>query len=149
MGDHHHINKIMSPEIIEHYNKQTTEKLCNTCNRQLRGRTDKRFCNDACRNSYHNQLNGSSNNYVRQINHLLQRNRRILASLLPNNELKIKIAQIRLVELGYHFQYYTHEQIGKKGISYRFCYDYGYQLLGENDLLIVYQPSVESTIFAG
>jgi hypothetical protein len=126
-----------------------SQKCCLVCHRQLHGRADKRFCNDACRNIFHNQLNGSSNNYVRQINHLLQKNRRILASLIPGNAQKIKISQSQLVELGYHFQYYTHERTNNKGIASRFCYDYGYQPMGAGVLMIVYQPSVESTIFAG
>jgi hypothetical protein len=129
--------------------RDAKEKSCQTCGRHIRGRTDKRFCNDACRNSFHNQVNAVSNNYIRQINHLLQRNRRILASLIRGNAQKAKIEHKQLVELGYHFQYYTHERTNRKGNSYRFCYDYGYQLLSENVLMIVYQPSVESTIFAG
>jgi predicted nucleic acid-binding Zn ribbon protein len=129
--------------------RDAKEKSCQTCGRQIRGRTDKRFCNDACRNSFHNQVNAVSNNYIRQINHLLQKNRRILASLIPGNCQKAKIALAQLAELGYHFQYYTHERTNRKGNAYRFCYDYGYQLLSEDVLMIVYQPSVESTIFAG
>jgi hypothetical protein len=139
----------MESTFFEIKSQQELEKFCRTCSRQLRGRTDKRFCNDACRNSFHNQVNAVSNNYIRQINHLLQKNRRILASLIPSNAQKVKIALAQLVELGYHFQYYTHERTNRKGNSYRFCYDYGYQLLSENVLMIVYQPSVESTIFAG
>ncbi len=129
--------------------KEQQQKFCQTCNRQIRGRSDKRFCNDSCRNSYHNQLNGSSNNYIRQINHLLQKNRRILAALIPNKAQKVKITQKTLLERGYSFQYYTHERVNKRGRSYRFCYEYGYQQMGEDVLMIVYQPSDETTIFAG
>jgi len=86
---------------------------------------------------------------MRQINHRLQKNRQILASLIPNNAQKAKIDQERLVERGYHFQYCTHERVERKGSIYRFCYDYGYKQLASDLLMIVYQPSVESTIFAG
>uniref|UniRef100_UPI00374D4ADE DUF2116 family Zn-ribbon domain-containing protein n=2 Tax=Ferruginibacter sp. TaxID=1940288 RepID=UPI00374D4ADE len=61
-------------------------KKCLTCGKTIKGRTDKKFCDDYCRNGYNNQLKAGDNNYVRNINNALRKNRRILESLLPDNE---------------------------------------------------------------
>lgn len=121
---------------------------CKQCGRAVKGRTDKQFCNDGCRNQYHNLRNSCQNNYMRQVNHLLQKNRRILAGLFLGTAKTTTIAQEQLAEQGYQFRYCTHETKTQKGAA-RFCYEYGYLPLEGDVLLILHQPSVESTIFAG
>jgi len=123
-------------------------QACKHCGRAVKGRTDKQFCNDGCRNQYHNQRNSCQNNYMRQVNHLLQKNRRILAAIFVTASRSKTIAQEQLAEQGYQFRYCTHETKTKKGAA-RFCYEYGYLPLEGDVLLILHQPSVESTIFAG
>ena len=56
-------------------------KNCLACDKPVKGRTDKKFCDDFCRNKYNNQLKAGCNNYVRNINNALGKNRRILESL--------------------------------------------------------------------
>jgi len=46
----------------------TTERLCLDCGEAIRGRADKKFCNDQCRSNYNNQLNNDSHNLVRNTN---------------------------------------------------------------------------------
>ena len=41
------------------------EKQCLECGTAIRGRADKKFCSDQCRNQYNNTLNRDANNYVR------------------------------------------------------------------------------------
>ena len=57
-------------------------KLCLNCNKPVKGRTDKKFCDDYCRNNYNNQLKSNTINLVRNINNALGKNRRILENLL-------------------------------------------------------------------
>jgi hypothetical protein len=121
---------------------------CKQCGRIVKGRTDKQFCNDGCRNQYHNQRNSYQNNYIRQVNHLLQKNRRILAALFLGASKDKTIAQQQLADQGFQFRYCTHETNTQEGAA-RFCYEYGYLPLEGDVLLILHQPSVESTIFAG
>ena len=64
----------------------TNEKKCIECNKLLKGRADKKFCDDLCRNSYNNKLNSDTNGYVRNINNTLRKNRRILEETLPAAE---------------------------------------------------------------
>lgn len=123
-------------------------QACKQCGRSVKGRTDKQFCNDGCRNQYHNLRNSCQNNYMRQVNHLLQKNRRILAAFFLGTSKKKTIAQQQLADQGYQFRYCTHETNTQDGPA-KFCYEYGYLPLDGDVLLILHQPSDESTIFAG
>ena len=114
---------------------ETNTKTCLECNKILKGRVDKKFCDDLCRNSYNNKLNSDTNAYVRNINNLLRRNRRVLEEVLASEEM-VKVQKTKLIEKAFSFKYFTHTYTNKKGNVYFFCYEYGYLLL-EGDLLLV------------
>ncbi|MEY3426399.1 MAG: hypothetical protein RL679_1757, partial [Bacteroidota bacterium] len=61
-------------------------RTCNECNRALSGRKDQKFCGDHCRNTFNNRQNEDATNYVRRVNNILRKNRRILATLNPNGK---------------------------------------------------------------
>ena len=111
-------------------------KNCLACDKPVKGRTDKKFCDDLCRNKYNNHLKAGCNNYVRNINNALGKNRRILESLLPGQEEMGKVSKEKLLQEGFQFKYITHIYRNKKGTTYYFCYDHGYLLL-ENDWYLV------------
>ena len=100
------------------------EKACLECNAQIFGRVDKKFCSDQCRNAYNNKLNSDSNNYVRNTNNILRKNRRILSDLNPNG--KSKTHKSKLMEKGFDFNHFTSIYTTKAGTIYYFCYEYGY-----------------------
>ncbi|CAA9484679.1 MAG: hypothetical protein AVDCRST_MAG96-1193 [uncultured Segetibacter sp.] len=112
-------------------------KNCLECNKILKGRIDKKFCDDLCRNSYNNKLNSDSNAYVRNINNILRRNRRTLEETLPALDEMVKITKQKMLEKGFQFKYFTHTYTNKKGNIYYFCYEYGYLLLEGDWLLVV------------
>ncbi len=116
---------------------ETTERKCIECNKTLKGRVDKKFCDDFCRNSYNNKLNSDTNSYVRNINNALRKNRRILEETLPAAEEMTKITRSKMLEKGFQFKYFTHTYTNKKGNMYYFCYEYGYLLLEGDWILIV------------
>ena len=64
------------------------KKRCLECTDEFIGRADKKFCCDGCRSSYNNKLNSDTTNFVRNINNILRKNRRILAELNPNGKSK-------------------------------------------------------------
>jgi len=99
-------------------------KTCLECGEEIRGRSDKKFCSDLCRNAFNNKLNSDSTNYVRNINNTLRKNRRILEGLIP--EETAKATKDKLLQKGFNFQYYTNTYTTKKGKAYYFCYEYGY-----------------------
>lgn len=116
---------------------ETQPGLCLTCNKVLKGRTDKKFCGDYCRNTYNNQLKATSNNLVRNINNALGKNRRILESFFAPKEDIAKTHKDKLIEKGFQFKYITHTYTNKKGNVYFFCYDIGYLLLDNGWYLLV------------
>ncbi|NJO24649.1 MAG: hypothetical protein HC867_00990 [Bacteroidia bacterium] len=113
-------------------------KTCLFCGKALKGGWTKKFCDDYCRNNYNNQQKAKSSysSYVRNINNSLLKNRRILESILPENEEMAKATHDKLVQKGFLFKYHTHTYANKKGQTYFFCYDYGYLPL-ENDWFLV------------
>ena len=112
-------------------------KTCNLCNKPLRGRTDKKYCSELCRNNYNNQLRAAGTNLMRNINHALARNRRILHEVFGESNTVIKTSKEELLMNGFQWRYFTHMEENRKGINYTFCYDYGYRVVNENCLLIV------------
>ena len=77
------------------------EKLCPECGRPVFGRIDKKFCSDACRNAFNNKANAASTNYMRNVNNILSKNRRILAELNPDG--KKKTHKDKLLKKGFDF----------------------------------------------
>lgn len=116
---------------------ETSEKKCIECTKPLKGRVDKKFCDDFCRNSYNNKLNSDTNGYVRNINNTLRKNRRLLEETLPATEEMMKITKSKMLEKGFQFKYFTHTYVNKKGNIYYFCYEYGYLMLEGDWLLVV------------
>jgi hypothetical protein len=114
-------------------------KTCQQCGRPVRGRIDKKFCDDYCRNTYNNKLKGMSNNLVRNINNALRKNYRILGNLLEDEAKGMtKTKKERLERLGFQFQYLTHSD--RKGDKqYHYVYDHGYLAMDNDWVLIIKQ----------
>jgi len=114
-------------------------KACLACGKPLKGRSDKKFCDDYCRNNYNNQqkAKGNYSSYVRNINNTLLKNRKILESILPENEETAKANKEKLQRLGFSFKFLTHSYTTKTGKTYFYCYDYGYLPLDNDWYLIV------------
>ena len=115
---------------------------CLNCDKALKGRTDKKFCDDYCRNAFNNQLKSAKNNMVRNINNALGKNRRILESVFKSGEEIAKTSKDKLLQKGFQFKYTTHTYTNKKGNVYFFCYDVGYLPL-ENDWYLVVRRKEE------
>ena len=112
-------------------------KYCLSCGEPIKGRSDKKFCNDYCRNNYNNQLKSATHSQVRIINNVLAKNRRILQTLLPDDKETVKTNREQLLLKSFSFMYITHTYTTKTGKTYFFCYDYGYLPLDNDWFLIV------------
>ena len=88
--------------------KQKEDKICMSCGKTVKGRSDKKFCDDYCRAAYNNDLKSAANNFIRNVNNALGKNRRILESLLPEGEPTAKTNKDKLIEKGFQFKYHTH-----------------------------------------
>tara|TARA_B100000963_G_C22616683_1_gene667698 strand:+ start:320 stop:613 length:294 start_codon:yes stop_codon:yes gene_type:complete len=89
-----------------------------------------------CRNSYNNKINKDANEYVRKVNVILRKNRRILSRLMDGKE-KSKSTKEELLLNGFNFYYYTNLYSTKKGKNYYFVYELGYLELDEEQFALV------------
>jgi hypothetical protein len=113
------------------------QRKCQECGDKLLGRKDQKFCSDQCRNTYNNRLNEDVNASVRRVNHILKKNRRILATLNPNG--KRTLDAITLAEEGFNFHYFTNMYTTQKGQVYFFCYEQGYSKIENEQYFLVHK----------
>jgi hypothetical protein len=115
----------------------TSTRTCTSCGEVLKGRIDKKFCDDYCRNNYNNEQKEKSGygKIVRTINSALLKNRKILQSFITDETAKTH--KDRLLAMGFQFNYTTHTYLTRSGKLYSYCYDYGYLPLGNDWYLIV------------
>jgi hypothetical protein len=112
------------------------DKTCLDCGEILRGRADKKFCDDQCRSNYNNKLKADDYKEVKKVNHILLKNRKILAELTPDG--KAKVTKAKLLKSEFNFNYHTHYYTTTKGATYIFCYEYGYLALEQDWFLLVH-----------
>ena len=117
------------------------QKLCLECETSIVGRVDKKFCSDSCRIAYNNKLNSDDINYMRNINNILRRNRRILRDLNPEG--KSRVYCDRMKALGFNFNYFTSSYVTKDGAQYFYCYEQGYLPLEKDLCLLVIKKIIE------
>ncbi|MDZ4714765.1 MAG: hypothetical protein SH819_04785 [Cytophagales bacterium] len=116
------------------------EKKCLECGTILLGRIDKKFCSDQCRSTHYNRNHAAASRYMRRVNNVLSRNRRILDSLNPGG--KIKVSASRLKEEGFDFRYHTGVCRTRDGGTYYYCYEQGYVPIAKNYFLLVIRNDV-------
>ena len=98
-------------------------KFCLACNKELIGRTDKKFCDAQCRSTYHNKNRPIHEITIQRTNSSLRKNRTLLAHFSPSGKTTVK--KEILLKSGYRFDVFTNMFTFKTG-TYYFCYDYGY-----------------------
>jgi hypothetical protein len=99
-------------------------KSCLECGDTIRGRSDKKFCGDQCRNTWNNRCSQEANSFMRGVNHILRKNRKILEDLNPD---ELTCVSRRLLNAkGFNFEFTTNTLKAKDGNLYFFCYEYGY-----------------------
>ena len=111
------------------------EKTCLDCSEPIKGRADKKFCDDQCRSNFNNRLKIEKSDFVKEVNTILHKNRGVLQKLNPDG--KTKISREKLLSKGFSFAYFTHIYQTQKGSIYYFCYEYGYLKLESEDFLLV------------
>ena len=105
-------------------------RTCLDCGETIRGRSDKKFCSDLCRNNFNNRLNRDEMNFIRNVQNILRRNRRILAELNPGKS--VKLHRDELISRGFNFTFHTHSFIAQDGTTHYFCFDQGYYECGKD-----------------
>lgn len=113
------------------------ERICKECGEPFNGRVGKKFCTDACRNAYNNKQYSCSNNYVRNVDNILKRNRRILMERLDPATGKSRVHKEKLLGMGFNFRHHTHTYKTRTGSIYFFCYEYGYLPISDDFMILV------------
>ncbi len=121
--------------------KSSSTKACLSCGKFLKGRVDKKFCDDYCRSNYNNRLNSRRSQYIRRINTILKKNRGILEELLAGFSATVTVNRSRLESRGFNFGFFTNTYTNPNGAVYFFCYEYGYLRLDNERLLLVKQKA--------
>lgn len=103
----------------------STDFSCRHCGDALKGRTDKKFCDDNCRHAYHNKRALPENKFVRDVNVILRKNRLVLKKLLAANSSQV-VSRDRMLQEGFHFRYHT-ERVSDSECHWYFCYEYGWR----------------------
>ncbi len=111
------------------------QKACLNCGEHFVGRSDKKFCSDQCRSAYNNKIYGEESSYIKTVNNVLKKNRKILAELNPEG--KAKARREELIKKGFDFKFFTNTYTTKTGNTYYFCYDHGYFYIDQDYLALV------------
>ncbi|WP_436834170.1 hypothetical protein [Parapedobacter sp. DT-150] len=115
----------------------TRERRCKECDEILRGRTDKQFCNDGCRNSYNRKKRHVIAEQIpetyREIFRIIKQNHLILLKFLGYED-EVELTKSRLVDAGFHFKYFT-STVPEKGMVWHCCFDIGWGIT-RDDLIL-------------
>lgn len=120
-----------------------SKQTCLYCHDSFRGRSDKKFCDDKCRNAFYNDCNRQENNLMRNITNILKRNRRVLRELL-NGKSVASFHKSYLINTGFQLDYHTHSLVNKRGNRIFYCFEYGYQLTAKNNIKLIYHNNLKS-----
>ncbi len=127
---------------------KTTETRCEHCGKPLFGRTDKRFCNDGCRNAFNRfksqferQLWEHEN--VPEVLKIIRNNYKILRSYHPGTDYYENVLTEDLLEKGFNFRFFTSVAQEKDNL-WRFCFDLGWLEVNERCSLIERPEQMET-----
>lgn len=118
-------------------------RLCLECGEPFKGRIDKKFCSDTCRIAFNNRRNSDDIHYIRTINNILRRNRRILMTMNPSG--KNKVSHVKLKSKGFDFNYFTSTYQTREGARYYYCYEHGYLPIEKDCYLLVIRKDFPHT----
>lgn len=116
----------------------TTAKLCDFCGSPVgKGRSDKKYCSEACRSEANNQ--NKLPEFIPAINNILVKNWKILKDCLGTKD-RCKMRVRDLGGRGFNFKFTTAERLNDgDGYCYYFCYDMGYMLVDEETRVVIVQ----------
>ena len=98
---------------------------CIECGAPLKGRSDKKFCSDYCRATYHNTLYRQAASEQAPVTRILRRNFDILGKLHATGRRRADRASLR--KLQFNTDYFTAARNGPFGRRIYSCYTYSYR----------------------
>ena len=108
-------------------------KECLYCNKELQGRSDKKFCDPQCKSAYqYQQSQEQPARFYNIVDNQLKLNRRLLKNF--NKAGKATIRKEQLDSEGFNPNYSTHYWKNGKGDIYTFVYEFGFIKRIENNI---------------
>jgi len=120
-----------------------SSRSCLECGAPFRGRIDKKFCSDTCRIAFNNRLNSDDTSYVRNVNNILRKNRRILMTMNPTGKNKVSFEKLKA--RGFDFNHFTSTYKTREGSQYYYCYEQGYLPIEKDWYLLVVKKEFQQT----
>lgn len=117
-----------------------SDRFCLDCGEKLRGRSDKKFCSDHCRNNFNNKINKDVNSFVRNVHTLLRKNRKILSDLYSTG--KKQIHMDALIVSGFSFSFITQVIESGDGSVSMYCFEFGYREMGNGYIELIENKSL-------
>ena len=106
---------------------------CMACEKELKGRSDKKFCDLHCKSSFHYRRSlEESPRFYNRVDNQLKLNRRILKSFNKAGKATVRAATI--LDLGFDPNFFTHYWKNTKGDVYLFAYEYGFLNRSEHEI---------------
>ena len=123
------------------------QKTCIACGKELKGRSDKRFCDLHCKSTYHYRRSlEEAPRFYNKVDNQLKTNRRILKQY--NKAGKATVRSSLLKQEGFNPNFFTHYWKNNKGDVYLFIYEYGFLKKQEHNLekyiLVKWQDYMEN-----
>ena len=122
------------------------QQYCKHCNKELQGRTDKKYCNLHCKSAFqYQQAQEQPERFYNRVDNQLRLNRKLLKEF--NKGGKVIVRAEVLKELGFDSNFFTHYWKNTKGDVYLFVYEFGFLKRTENNnekyVLIQWQDYME------
>ena len=123
------------------------QKECLYCNKELKGRSDKKYCDSQCKSAYqYQQAQENPERFYNRVDNHLKLNRKLLKNF--NKAGKATVRAEKLIAEGFNPNYFTHFWKNIKGDVYLFVYEYGFLKRKENNnekyVLIQWQDYMEN-----
>ncbi len=116
------------------------------CEKELKGRSDKKFCDLHCKSSFHYWKSlEEAPRFYNKVDNQLKSNRRILKQYNKAGKATVRASLIK--QEGFDPNFFTHYWKNTKGDIYLFVYEYGFLTKKENNtdkfILIKWQTYME------
>ena len=110
---------------------------CILCGKQIAGRTDKKFCSLACKNTSNYSRRRQTKSMTQSIDSILHKNREILDVIMGPKRKRMHIEKTELTQMGFQFSYMTGYYTNSKGKLYHYVYDFAWMEFTGEKLMIV------------
>ena len=112
---------------------KTKQRVCLACEKELQGRSDKKFCDVYCKSSYqYQQSKLKPSRFYNRVDNQLKLNRKLLKHY--NKAGKATIRTEVLIKQGFDPNFFTHFWKNQKGDVYLFVYEYGFLTRKERNI---------------